>query len=429
MTDSNQPEGFEQHTPSGKKSKGPSMKERLIAQRKADAAAAPDETKPEAQAKKPAAKKAAKKAGVKKPAGKRAAAAKAPSGDGEAPTTSKRSAGSRRSGGSSRRRGAAAGDGEGEEGGGRRGRRPSPEKNMTPIFAGVGVVIIAAVAFFFMQGEDKNPAAQEQTTEETAAADAAAATAKEAADEKAAADAAKEQAASDKAAADAAAEKEKADAKAAEPKEPEGPATEAPRNKKGLQAIFLGDAGLKYPDDLYDPSDAAEPQIATFEPFGQPSDCSAEDWAEIEKRAKKMVDLDSPAQGTRASLQLEQDYGKNALPALINELLKLDYTTQEGQETGDFIQRTASKISMGRNANWRYGFDTEPNKTIIQNRRTVNVWYGVWAKVIEDPTYWDRFAGQTEAAKRAKAGAGSSNSSEDASDDDADDLDDLLDDL
>ena len=53
MTASNQgnePEGFEEHKPSGKK-KGPSMKERLIAQRKADeAAAAGGDSAPEAPA-------------------------------------------------------------------------------------------------------------------------------------------------------------------------------------------------------------------------------------------------------------------------------------------------------------------------------------------------------------------------------------------
>ncbi|MCP5023368.1 MAG: hypothetical protein GY930_16565 [bacterium] len=431
MTDSNQPEGFEQHEPSGKKSKGPSMKERLIAQRKADAETAGGAKAPKA-APKPAAKKktsAKKKAGIKPVTPvKRAAAPKAAAGDSEAAPA--RAASARRSGGSSRRRGAGAADGEGEEGGGRRGRKPSPEKNMTPIFAGVGVVIIAAAGFFFMRGGKKDTSAQEQNTENTADADADAAAAEKVADDQAAADAdaAKEQAASDKAAADkAAADAEIAKAKAAEPKEPQGPPTEAPRNKKGMQKILAGEAGLKYPDELYDPSDEKEPQIATFELFGKPADCSEDDWATIEKKAALLADLESGAAGTRAAQALKNTYGKNAVPALINVLLRLDYADQEGQEAGDFVQRTLSGICAGRNADWRYDFDVEPNKAIILNCRTVNVWYGVWEKVLKDPPYWDRFT-NTEAAKREKAGGNTTKPKKEASDEEANILDDLLDD-
>jgi hypothetical protein len=429
MTASNQ-EGFEPHKPSGKQSKGPSMKERLIAQRRAEAEAAAkgaDQAPKETAA--PAPKKAAPKPVAKKPAAqpvRRGAAAKADATEDGAPKPARRASAARRSGGSSRassrRRG--GDDGEGEEGGGRRGRGKAPEKNMVPIFAGVAVVIVAAAAYFFMQGNDKVDEMPNQ--EQAAALEAAANKAK--ADEAADADAQRQADADAAAASDAAAaaaKKEADDAKkAAEAAKQDEPVDEGPptvkRNSKGLQAVFADT-----PDELYDPNDPAEPQIADFELFGKADGCTDADWATIQESAAMLADIESGAAGTRAALSLEKDYGQQAVPALINVLLRLDYTTQQGHEAGDFVQRTLTRISNGRNADWRYGFDTEPNKTTINNRRTVNVWYGVWAKVVEDPTYWDRFAGQTEAAKREKAAPEPDSEPES----DTDGLDDLLDDL
>ncbi|MFT4649146.1 MAG: hypothetical protein ACI9X4_002381 [Glaciecola sp.] len=434
MTQSNNPsEGFEQHKPTGKQGKGPSMKERLIAQRNADAAAA---AAGDSKAEAPAPKKAAPEKAPAQPSEKRVAAkpvkratSKAAEAGDEAPAPAKRASSARRSGGAARTSSRRGGD-EGEETGGRRGRNKPPEKNMTPIIGGgVAVVLIAAGAWFFMQDKAADDAAnaQEQTAaQEAEVAKAEAAEAQAEAQRQSDADADADAAASTAAAEQKAAEAKKVadEAKANEVKEPQGPATEAPR-KKGKQVIYKGEAGERYADGLYDPNDAAEPQIATFDLFDKATGCSDDDWAAIQKRAALLGDLESGAAGTRAALKLEKDDGQNAVPALVNVLLRLDYTTQEGQEAGDFVQRTLSRISNGRNADWRYGFASSPNKTIIQNRRTVNVWYGVWAKVVADPTYWDRFAGQTEAAKRAKKGP----AAEPEPEDETDGLDDLLDDL
>ena len=163
MSDNNQgketPKGFEQHVPSGKSDRGPSMKERLIAQRRAEAEAqAKGGAKPaSAPAPKPAAKAPTKPVSAAKPA---RAAAKPQAAAGEAaaesrPTRPGRAAAgssrrsSTRAGGSSRRRGEKAEGDEAEEGEGRRrGGKPKQKNLLLPVVGVVAVLALAGVGIY-----------------------------------------------------------------------------------------------------------------------------------------------------------------------------------------------------------------------------------------------------------------------------------------
>ncbi len=438
--DNQNPEGFEEHKPSGKQGKGPSMKERLIAQRRAEAEAASKGSEPKPAAQKPA-PKAAPKPAAKRPAAapKKAApkktAPKAAAQDESEESSSRparaqragRSGGaSRRSGGraaASRRRGGDEGDdGEESEGRARGGRRrpAKKEKNMlAPALGTLAVVAIAGIgAWQFMGGDDTEAASKPETPAETSVSGTGGNEAQAQADQDAADKAAKEQAAADKAAAEkAAAEKEASKPETVKPED----MTEAPRNRKGRQLV-----ADVYPDHLYNPDDPEEPNLKEFEKFAKPDSLSDEEWANVNEKVATMLDPDAGAAGTRAATYLEE-LGRDAFPAMVNGLLDLDYGTAEGNLNGDFVQRTMMNIANGRNFSWGYGFADSPNKTEITNKRAVALAYGVWQKVVEDPSYWERYS-NTEAAKREGAGGGDSAPADepDAADDAADNL---LDDL
>ena len=426
----NQPEGFEEHKPSGKKGKGPSMKERLIAQRKAEAEAAAQPKAAPAKPKAPAPKPAVKRtAAPKKAAPKAAAASDSESGGEEAPARparaqrASRGGASRRSGarGSSRRRGGDDGDeGEGEERGGRR-RPAKKEKNMlVPALGTLAVVAIAGIgAWQFMGGDDADAATKPDPQDATMSAAGDQddqAMADKAAMEK---EAAEKQAAADK----AAMEKEAAD-KEKEASKPKPVATEdlteAPRRRDGRQKLLV-----KAPDNIYDPNDPKEPNLKEMEKFAKPDNLSDEDWATINEKVATMLDPDAGAAGTRAATYLEK-IGRDAFPAMVNGLLDLDYGTEDGNLNGDFVQRTMMNIANGRNFSWAYGFGESPNKTEIANKRAVALAYGVWQKVVDDPSYWERYS-NTEAARRNNAGGGGAAAAPEESADDG--ADDLMDDL
>ena len=403
-----------------KRREGPSMKEQLMARRKAEAAES------EAPAK-PAAKKAAPKKAASKPASRKPASAAKPAAGGSRTTRGSAASGARRGGASSRR--GRGGEGE-DEGRPARGRRQQKQGNPALLWGSLGAVVIAIAGWFFLMNnaeeeivENKTAmadAAPEAGAEGTTAPEAAGSTEPEAApaapSEPEAAAPASEPAPAGDGAAETAAPEETA------PEEPEGPATEPPRNAAtGRYKVFMlsrqPKTAAKYPDELYDPKDPAEPQIATYAMFETPPGTSPDEWEEIMDLARTMIDPDAGAAGNRAAIALEKK-GKPAFPAIVNVMLTLDYSTKDGNQAGDVCQRSLQNIANGRNVGWYHSYREEPNKTAIQNTRCVDLLYNnVWARELREPGYFERYA-KIEEKKKAD---------EPAEDDGA--LDDALDDL
>ena len=220
------------------------------------------------------------------------------------------------------------------------------------------------------------------------------------------------------------------------PKAPTPPATETseiPRNPvTGRFNVWMlsksPKGATKYPDELYVPTDPAEPKLATFEPFGVPPGVQESEWIEIMDLARVMIDPDAGAAGTRAAMALEKK-GKSAFPALINVMLSLDFADPEGNMAGDVCQRSLMNIANGMNVGWFHDFRVEPNKTAIQNSRCVEVLYEkVWKRELREPGYFERYAKIEEMKKRDDAPASEGN--DDAAGDALDnELDDAFDDL
>ena len=474
------PDGFEEYKPSGKKKAGPSMKERLLAERRAQAAkeeGASDAPAPQAQAAKsqapkaqaPKAKsvqsKAAKPTGkpiekvlgkgadksaakaVEKPIAKAAArpvrrvtraesdakidaaeeiagastseiAEDRPKRPARSGAGSARRSSSARSG-SSRRRGAEEEE-DGEEGGGRR-RGGKKEKNMLlPAIGGIAVLAIAGVGVWKLtSGGDTQASTGGETPapKDAGISDPDAAAAKLKADEDAA-QAEKDKIASDKAAADKAAA-DKAAADKAGPSEPGTP--EIKRYAKSGRQII----NVNIPDDLYDPSDPSEVKVSELVQFGKPPGVTEEQWTEIQAKATLAMDPDGAAAEGRAAKYLVENYPVAGVPALINGLTALDYSKEENHDLGFFVQNRLMQMCNGRNADWFMDFQNEPNKAQLANGRSVELWHTAWAKNVADPTYWDKFAGNTAAAKRDKGGEDGGEEDEASA---ADDLLDMMDD-
>lgn len=347
------------------KRSGPSMKERLIAERKAAEAA---------EKKSPAAPKRA--AGKASAAPVKAATAKRVASPAKSAATPKTGA-AKRSASGSRRSARGKSDESADSGSSRSGRRrAAPEKKKSPMGAIIGVVALLAIgggAFFFMNqdsgtdpdevnaaGENAEdvaengtdggePTLEDSTTgEENSSTDSATSDEPEAAapeltdEEKAAAATAAEAAASAKAAKDAAAN---------------------------------------------DPASVDLTAIADFEPF---AGTSPDRVLELEDWTTTMMDPMAGAAGNRAKKKLV-DAGREAMPIIINALKRLDLTDDDGFRSADVSQKALQEICNGNNFGWKYP-SQEPDRFHLFDKKVIRSWTQAWAKAATDDDYWAKLA-------------------------------------
>lgn len=415
-----------------KRREGPTMKEKLLARRKADSEAEESTETPapktrKAQAARPSAGSTHPKGG-KKTAGSRAGSKS--SAGGSSTRRSSTSKSSTRSG--TRSKSSRRGEDDDDEGSARPGRRTrGKQKSMSPgmMIGSLVVLVVLVIAMFFVMGGD-DPVSTENDTQVVATG--------EGTQVAGSGGATPDSNTGDEPAGGAPEEDTPAEVvpdQPAEPKEPEGPATETsqiPRNGiTGRFNVYMlskqPKGATKYPDELYVPTDPAEPKLATFEPFGVPPGVQESEWIEIMDLARMMIDPDAGAAGTKAAVALEKK-GKIAFPAVINVMLNLDFADPEGNMAGDFCQRSLMNIANGMNVGWYHDFRVEPNKTAIQNSRCVEVLYEkVWKRELKEPGYFERYAKIDEMKKRDDAPASEGNDG--ALDNElGDELDDALDD-
>ncbi|MAE45777.1 MAG: hypothetical protein CMJ86_02695 [Planctomycetes bacterium] len=416
-----------------KKREGPSMKEKLLARRQAEQeATGTDEAK--AQTARPAARSTRPKSASSRKASS--------SKSGSAGGSTRRSTGPKKSARSS----TGKRDADEERGSSRPGHRGGRKKqNMPPalVIGSLLALVLATAGFLYkINSEDDTPENNEETvatsdgTQDTDTGENTPQT-----------DAAGDSSAGTEGTADGTAEGDSGDdtnanpageeaspeqpTEATAPKEPSPPATETseiPRNPvTGRFKVWMVSrqpkGGTRYPDEIYDPKDPAEPKLADFEPFSVPPGVDESEWLDIMDLARVMIDPDAGAAGTRAAIALEKK-GKVAFPAIINVMLNLDFADPEGNMAGDVCQRSLQNIANGRNVGWYHEYRQEPNKTAIQNARCVELLYEkVWGRELKEPGYFERYAKIDEMKKRDDAP--SEEKGGDALDDELDALDDF----
>ena len=170
------------------------------------------------------------------------------------------------------------------------------------------------------------------------------------------------------------------------------------------------------PDADVDPN---EVDLSAFEFLPKDPDCSDDEWASIVELAAAWADPDGARGSTRAQAELA-DIGRFAYPAMVNEMLKLDLTTPEGDHQGDFLQKSMQLLLGGMNYGWKYDFADEPNKTALFNKKVVRSYYKTAGKIAGSWFEWNRLSkndANQEEDPRGSEGASVA--------DDLDDLDDF----
>lgn len=382
------------------KREGPSMKERLLAERRAaeqaaEQAAARASGRPAAQAAspKPAPKPAPKAAPKPSPA---AAGVGGRAGAAEAKEPGPRTRGSRRGAAGARGRRGAQGE-EGDQGGKAERGHGRARKKQSPalLITAVGLVVVAGAAggwfVFFGGGLDGTPPSPEGRGAAQAAAPGAAVPASEPGPQKPA----------DQPGAEGLAEADEPfSGQADEPTPGEAPRAARPQAQR----------------------DPASVDLAGLEEFGPDRGVDDIEWRRIRDLVATALDSESGISGSRARRELEE-MTRKAVPALINAMRHLDFGIEQGYRDGDVAQRILQNIANGRNFGWYYS--TEPNDH-YRNKVVVRNWHGVWARARTDEAYWKEFAKLTDDQPGAdSAGAPGAGGRSRLDEDDLDALDDI----
>ena len=347
-----------------KKREGPSMKERLLAQRQAEqakqAAAAPKVT--------------SRAASKTTPKGATKAAAPAAGKAGTSGSRRSRPAGSRSR--SSRR----AGDDEDQEdGGGRAGRRRhAPPKKKLPVLGFVvAVVLLIAVgggSWWFL---NKETATTDKSDEVNAAGSGA------------------EVASTD------GGTTPDGDGGAGDGTEEPGELTDDTTGSGDADIsiadgnAMIGDEGETEaaPKPIKKEAPAGDPDsvdLTAIADFGPIAGCGASRFAELQELAATMVDPMAGAASTRAVKSLVES-GKEAFPVVFNALKAQDLTTEDGFRNADLAQRTLMDICNGSNFGWKYP-SQEPDTFHYFDKKVIVSWSKAWDQAKDNDGAWAKLA-------------------------------------
>lgn len=134
--------------------------------------------------------------------------------------------------------------------------------------------------------------------------------------------------------------------------------------------------------------DASEIDLAALPELKRARGTTDEEWAEMAELVETWMDLDAGARGPRAGRNLGE-YGRKAMPVILNYWKAFDYGTPEGHRRGDMCQIMLKDICNGTNFGWRYAQD-ENHEWF--NKKVVVAWSGVWVKVEENIVAWVNLA-------------------------------------
>jgi hypothetical protein len=417
MSDKNEPRRIPAKKPGEAKPTGsnaPSMKERLLAERRAAESGAP----PPAPAKPaPAAKPVAARpapagkpvsAGNPAPAAKPAGAPK-PSGTPSQPAAraGAKPAGARPSTRASRASRAAGGEDGGEGGGRRRPAREPKKRSPVPMIA-TGVVVIGAAVggFFYMQGGDPPVEAGNGASAANAAGTGEAGES----GDMTVADGSSTDGASTAGDSSGAGEGSSSSDQGSNPSgsapssgaqtppEPEPKATPPAERPEGMLpsnrdlnswnviAIRKTEPG----DPIEKVNDPSRVDLSKLEPYGPPPGVDSSTWDALVADAKLMFDPDSGVQGTRAEKRLIEA-GLNAWPAITNEMMKLDPRRPADNNAGKRADGALDKIRGGttdQGFNWRMPTVSEgelERKDLFYNLQLIVELHDVWRRHLEAP--------------------------------------------
>lgn len=389
---------------------GPSMKERLLAERRANEAKAAARPQPPAAPAPSAAERrapAASRAGKvgeqqeEQPAAKSGRSRPGREGARRGARGSSRSSarsGGRRRGSSRKGRGAEDEESEAEAGEDRRaasGRKPRKKNPLLMIFAAVLILGGGAGAWYYLQGESQAQAAE--SGEGTAAAESA----------------------------DPAGEARgiEAGAEGTELSDETSGSEDPASNAEGTEETASGEGSKEGTEASADEKPAKKPKrgdpasvdLSLIPDFGPLAAAGEAEFDELKQLMATSIDPSAGAAGNRARKGL-LEAGRAAFPVILNSMKRLDFATDQGRQDGDFCQRLLMDICNGNNFGWKY--TTDPGD-IYFNKRVVEMWAKQWEKAADNDDYWNKLAKlDSKDGEKEEDASGVSN-------DDLDDLDDF----
>ncbi|MCA8979294.1 MAG: hypothetical protein KDC14_04655, partial [Planctomycetes bacterium] len=183
-------------------------------------------------------------------------------------------------------------------------------------------------------------------------------------------------------------------------------ADETTQDNTSDSASATGDAGTEAPktdkpaEEPKKPAkdrefkDPASVDLLAIEDFGLPKGCDADRWAELQELARTAMDPDAGAAGRRAGTALVEE-GKFAIPAILNEMKKLDLTENFQFLTANAAQKTLTEICNGINLGWQYP-DQEPDTWHYYDKKAIFNWCELWKVWDEDHDQFMRRTKRTE---------------------------------
>ena len=152
-------------------------------------------------------------------------------------------------------------------------------------------------------------------------------------------------------------------------------------------------------------------QLGEVPQLGKPDSVSDDTWAEVQEDLGLFLE-DSGAMSNRAGRRLVDDYPFGAFPAIVNELLKSDYETSDGNRIAGSLNQLLSDIGKGTNYGWKRVEGEEPgseawNKAVVYNKAAVSAWYNKWVTSwSKNPAAWAAFTKTTPVEKESSGGGG-----------------------
>jgi hypothetical protein len=133
----------------------------------------------------------------------------------------------------------------------------------------------------------------------------------------------------------------------------------------------------------HDPSTIAGEQEPMPELAKLPGTSDA-DWTQIQAWTASAI---APAGGADAESARAHllERGREAFPALVAALERLDLATESGATSGERAHRILSEITKGRSLDWRSGFSSEAASA---NAGAVLAWHAAWLTARESPQAW-----------------------------------------
>lgn len=172
------------------------------------------------------------------------------------------------------------------------------------------------------------------------------------------------------------------------------PAPKAAPQPKASPEFILPAAGERInTSGITDPALIVLEQVA---PLEKASDTSADTWQEaVEDLALYLKD--SGASSNRAGNRLAEDYPRAAYPAIINAMLKVDYTSTDGLHLASSLNNLLLRIGT-RDLSWKATAFNEPGTAewdakVVFNKKVVVVWHNLWVESYANSlSAWNHFS-------------------------------------